>query len=105
MIIKIIKSSSKCTYVMMIYSDCLVLRFCSIIQLALGLKNFCVSTVALPNTSDVSFTIVLADSEAATFSVTLPKNSPVSVITPRIDCDASSCGDVIIAGVAVGVLV
>ncbi len=49
--------------------------------------------MALPNTSEVSFTIVLAVSDVATFSVALPTNSPVSVMAPLIDCDASSCGD------------
>ena len=70
-----------------------------------GLKNFCVSTVALPNTSEVSFTMVPADFDVATFSVTLPKNSPVSVIAPLIDWDASSCVDVVVAGVEVAMVV
>jgi len=62
-------------------------------------------TVALPNTSEVSFTIVLADFDVTALSVTLPKNSPVSVMAPLIDCEASSCADVVIAGVPVVVLV
>ena len=74
-------------------------------QLELRLKNFCISTVALPSISEVSFTIVLADCDVATFSVTLPKNSPVSVMAPLIDCDASSCADGVFAGVPVVVLV
>ena len=49
--------------------------------------------MALPNTSEVSFTIVFAVSDVATFSVALPTNSPDSVMAPLIDCDAFSCGD------------
>jgi hypothetical protein len=45
--------------------------------------------------------MVPADFDVATFSVTLPKNSPVLVIAPLIDRDASSCVDVVVAGVAV----
>jgi len=54
----------------------------------LGLKNFFASTVALPNTSELSFTMVCADFEPATFCVTLFMNCPVSVIAPLIDPEA-----------------
>ena len=46
--------------------------------------------------------MVPADFDVATFSVTLPKNSPVSIIAPHIDCDASSCADVVDVGVVLG---
>jgi hypothetical protein len=55
----------------------------------LGPKNFFIPTVALPNTYDVSFTIVPADFDVASFSVAFCKNCPVSVIAPLVDCDAS----------------
>jgi len=59
-----------------------------IISFHLELKYFLVATVALPNTSELSFTMVCADFEPATFCVALFKNCPVSVIAPLIDCDA-----------------
>ena len=49
--------------------------------------------------------MVPADFDVATFSVTLPRNSPVSIIAPRIDCDTSSCADVVDAGGEEGVRV
>jgi hypothetical protein len=55
----------------------------------------------LPNTSEVSLRIAPADFDVATFSVTLRRNDPVSVIAPFIDLDASSSADVVIAGVVV----
>lgn len=58
------------------------------ISFHLELKYFFVATVALPSTSELSFTMVCADFELATFCVALFKNCPVSVIAPRIDCDA-----------------
>jgi hypothetical protein len=54
----------------------------------LELKYFFAATVALPNTAELSFTMVCADFEPAIFCVVLFKNCPVSVIAPLIDCDA-----------------
>jgi hypothetical protein len=54
----------------------------------LELKYFLVATVALPNTSELSFTMVCADLDPATFCVALCKNCLVSVIAALIDCDA-----------------
>lgn len=56
----------------------------------LGLKNFFVATVALPNKSELSFTTVCADFDPASFWVALFKNCPVLVIAPLIDWDACS---------------
>jgi len=49
--------------------------------------------------------MVPADFDVATFSVTLPRNSPVSIIAPRIDCDTSSWADVVDAGGEEGLMV
>ncbi len=54
----------------------------------LWLRNFFVATVAFPNTSELSFTMVCADFEPASFCVALFKNFPVLVIASLIDCDA-----------------
>jgi hypothetical protein len=54
----------------------------------LGLKCFFVATVALPNTSELSFTMVCVDFDPAIFCVALFKNCPVLVIAPLIDSDA-----------------
>ena len=63
----------------------------------LGLKNFFVVTVALPSTSELSFTMVCVDFDPAIFCVAFCTNCPVLVIAPLIDCDACLDGvDVVV---------